>query len=396
MKAVHAVLFIILFAAAGCDGNVSTGDIVTVDVTASYPKKELVLQDLMDVEYIALESSDGFLCQGVVHAVGKEHILVTNTRSIDDGDVFIFDRNGKGLRKFNHKGKGGEEYVHISEIVRDEDLREIYLRDNQSGKVLVYDLSGIYQRSFQCEEGISYANLYDFDAESLICTGAERYYESSNPAFAPKPSNKPSFVTVSKKDGSVIKNIAIDFEQAQPTGVIQMIDNGISIWTMSIYPVIPGDKRWTLAEPSSDTIYRYLPDGAMEPWIARTPPIQSMNTKIYLFPGTQTDRYCFMKTVTKETPTQGWKGFPETQLVYDRQEKGIYECIVTNGDYSTEESVNMVQKPINHEIAFQQKIEALDLMEALEKGQLKGRLKEIAEGLTEEANPVIMLVKRRE
>jgi hypothetical protein len=134
----------------------------------------------------------------------------------------------------------------------------------------------------------------------------------------------------------------------------------------------------------------------MEPVIARTPPIQSMNTEIYLFPGAQTGRYCFMETVTKEKPTQGWTGFPETQLVYDRQDNGIYECVVTNGDYSGGEAVNMMKKPVNREIAFQQKIEALDLVEALEKGQLKGRLKEIAEGLTEEANPVIMLVKRRE
>ncbi len=34
-----------------------------------------------------------------------------------------------------------------------------------------------------------------------------------------------------------------------------------------------------------------------------------------------------------------------------------------------------------------------DLVEACEKGQLKGKLKDIAAGLDEEANPVIMLAK---
>ena len=34
---------------AGCRGGTqSTDDIITVDVTASYPKKELVLQDFVD------------------------------------------------------------------------------------------------------------------------------------------------------------------------------------------------------------------------------------------------------------------------------------------------------------------------------------------------------------
>jgi len=39
-------------------------DLITVDVNAKYPKKELILQDFMDVEYIALESSDEKLSQG--------------------------------------------------------------------------------------------------------------------------------------------------------------------------------------------------------------------------------------------------------------------------------------------------------------------------------------------
>ena len=35
-------------------------------VTKSYPEKELIIQDFMDVEYIALETTDEFLTQGVV------------------------------------------------------------------------------------------------------------------------------------------------------------------------------------------------------------------------------------------------------------------------------------------------------------------------------------------
>jgi hypothetical protein len=39
------------------------------------------------------------------------------------------------------------------------------------------------------------------------------------------------------------------------------------------------------------------------------------------------------------------------------------------------------------------KLEADELIEAYEKGQLKGKLKEIAAGLDEDSNPVIMLAK---
>jgi hypothetical protein len=47
----------------------------------------------------------------------------------------------------------------------------------------------------------------------------------------------------------------------------------------------------------------------------------------------------------------------------------------------------------NDEIAFAEKIEAFELVEAYKKGQLKGKLKEIAAALNEESNPVIMLTK---
>ena len=35
---------------------------ITVDITANYPKKEMILQDFMDVEYIPLETTDEFIC----------------------------------------------------------------------------------------------------------------------------------------------------------------------------------------------------------------------------------------------------------------------------------------------------------------------------------------------
>jgi|GEM_PF-2332486 hypothetical protein len=47
----------------------------------------------------------------------------------------------------------------------------------------------------------------------------------------------------------------------------------------------------------------------------------------------------------------------------------------------------------NSDIALWQKYEALDLVDDLEKGELKGKLKDIAATLDEESNPVIMLAK---
>ena len=108
MKQINGILVAILLVVfVGCGGNKqSNDDLIIVDVSKSYPKKELIIQDFMDVEYIALETTDEFLTQGLVLDVGKEYLLVKNRNS--DGDILIFDRKtGKGVRKINRQGQGG-------------------------------------------------------------------------------------------------------------------------------------------------------------------------------------------------------------------------------------------------------------------------------------------------
>jgi hypothetical protein len=111
MKRIVTIWIILLPEMAGCGENRQSDHesdaFITVDVRTSYPKKELILQDFMEVEYIALETSDEFLCQGRVLDMGREILLVRN--DIHDGNIFVFDRKGNGRRKINHRGEGGEE-----------------------------------------------------------------------------------------------------------------------------------------------------------------------------------------------------------------------------------------------------------------------------------------------
>lgn len=86
------------------------------------------------------------------------------------------------------------------------------------------------------------------------------------------------------------------------------------------------------------------------------------------------------------------KGFPTTQLVYDKQENAIYEYMLYNGDWE-EQIISFNSQPINQEVLTWQSMEAPDLIEANAAGKLKGKLKEITDKLDEDSNPVIMLIK---
>ena len=379
-------VMILLVVLAGCGENKqSNDDLIVVDVLKSYPKKELILQDFMDVEYIPLEISDEFVCQGWVQDISKDILIVRN--NMNDGDIFVFDRKtGKGIQKINRKGQGNEEYTGMSKIVVDEDDHEIYVNNHTARKIMVYDIEGNFQRSLKQNDDLYFFSIFNFDRENLICNNHNVI-------------DKSPFRIVSKQHGSLIKDITIPFEEKKSIYVTirDEATNMINVTSPGTYnPIIQNFGTWVLVDYSADTIYSYLPDHTMKPFILRTPSIESMDPEVFLFLNTITDRYYFMESVKIEYDFNKDDGFPATDLLYDKIEKSIFEYTVYNDDYANKKNVNMKSSSINNEIAVWQRIEAFELVEAYEKGELKdGKLKEIASKMDAEDNPVIMLIKHK-
>ena len=359
---------------AGCGGNnLSTDDIIMVDVTKHYPQKELVLQSFMDVEYVALETNDDFLNQGVVRGMGTEIIPVRNR--MEDGDLFIYERNGKALRKINRKGQGGNEYRYMNEIILEEDNNEMFIND--VGKILVYDLFGNFKRSIRhIGDNMTYT-IYNIDKQNLIYVSKDR-------------EGRQQHSVISKQDGRIVKTIEIPYKEVKSPILSKTLDGGMIAATVYIYrSIIPNQNSWILTESSSDTIYRFSTDYSMTPIMVRIPSIQSMNPEVFLFPLMFTERYYFMESWRKE-----WENNLRINLMYDRKEKSLYTVTIINDDFSTKRTVDLKFATINNEIAFWQTLEAGELVEDYRNGKLKdGKLKEIASKLDAEDNPVIMLVK---
>jgi len=376
-------------------GQNRTGNdgIITVDVRKSYTaKKELILQDFMDVEYIKLETNDEFVNQGFVRTIGNKFILVTNNTG--DGDIFVYDRTGKALRKINRRGQGGEEYTNIYTITLDEDNGEMFVSDNMTRKILVYDLYGKFKRSFKHrasnfnDGGINrtsfYTDVYNFDRDNLIC------YDAVN--------EKVAFVLISKKDGSITKEIITPFKEKKKFFITVSRDAATgneNVVTPGYYRAItPHYGAWILSEFSTDTVYTFSQDYSLRPLIVRTPKIQSMKPEIFLLPRLMTKRYYFMETVKMELLPEG--GFPRIFLMYDTQEKALSGYTLYNGDFTAKNEIYVnLASPVNHEIIAWYPLEAFKLVESYKKGELKGKLKDIAAKLDEEDNRVIMLIKQK-
>ncbi|WP_129732042.1 6-bladed beta-propeller [Parabacteroides goldsteinii] len=387
MRSVDSILFFVLLLMAGCgESKQSTDDCITVDVTANYPQKKLILQDFMDVEYIPLETNDEFLCQGNIQAVGKDVIVATNRIGGRDGNIFIFDRKGKALKKINHKGQGGEEYTSFVQIILDEDNAEMFVNDMYAKKILVYDLKGNFKRKISLKGDFLFGEIYNFDQNNFIC------HDVLNENNFTESYTGQSFMFISKQDGVITQELQIPFKEKKTIVVRTPRDKDGNFFVYmppSVYPIIPYFDNYILTELSADTLYKYSANHTMKPFIVRTPSVQSMNPEKFLLLSLLTDRYYFMEVVEKVLP------FSSTDIVYDKQENTLFRYKVYNSDYTYDKEAFLKSEPLNGEIPSCQYLEAWELIKDYKGGRLKGKLKDIASKLGEEDNPVIMLIKHK-
>ena len=401
-NAISAIILLVVMAGCGGGGKQPTDDIITVDVRKSYPKKELILQDCFDVEYIQLETTDEFLVRANNLVIGQEIIIDFDTRS---RDITVFDRNGNGLRKINRRGQGPGEHISVFGMALDQDADEMFVLDVQGKKVFVYDLFGTFKRILDYGEkaaplmGLrdnSFRRIYNFDQNNLICYhGDPVLWEDEG---------KYTFWLMSKQDGSVTA-IQIPYQEKKMVSILTVNASGSSRIAepsnhYNHFTVFNGN-GWLLTEPSSDTVYLFQPDYRMVPFIARTPSIQSMEPEVFLFPNAVSGSYVFMQTVKRVYDFTANTGFPRTDLMYDSRENALFEYVMYNDDYAVRKPLNLYQQldeftiVNSDEIAFLQRLQAFDLVEAYGKGELKGRLKEIAAELDPEDNAIIMVAKHK-
>ncbi|WP_439809363.1 6-bladed beta-propeller [Parabacteroides distasonis] len=387
------IIFIIIF--TGCKNKTSeSNNYIFIDVMKEYPQKELALQDIFDIEYIQLETTDEFMTTGNVRAIG-EKLIITKNNGRTDGNIFLFDRTtGKGIRKINRIGQGSEEYTNILEIVLDEERQEIFINNHYSGKIIVYDLEGNFKRSFKQRENYFYDEIGIFDKDRLIC-------HDGYLSFDKEETKRNFFMLVSKQDGS-IEELAIPYDQLKTELIIKQVDGKPRDWSVRNRQLIPHKDGWLLTDLSADTIYRSSPDMKLKPFIVRIPSVQSMDPEIFLFPNVLTDRYCFMQTVKKDFDFKTNTDLERTDLMYDKETNKIHEITLYNSDYLEKVSVKIMFEIstlsfFNNEGAvFSKSLPAHELVDAYKEGKLRGPLKKIASHLDEEDNPVIMIAKYKQ
>lgn len=376
--------FCLYMAMIGCVEKQDKQDVISVDIKSDYPERLLTLQDIAEVEYVALETTDEFVTHGAVQAVGKEILLVKNWGN--NGDFFLFDRKtGKGIRKINRLGQGAEEYTQLTALLLDERNQEIFVKDNPAKRILVYDYQGNFKRKFDFHDEGYYIEMFDYDPDHLLC------YNGYLPDIE---SDLSAYLLISKRDGKVDRTIKLPYQQLETP----VITEGEAVVTPGFCLAAPLEKDWVLMRASSDTLYHYSDAEGLRPLLIRTPSIHGMDTQVFLFPYLFTPRYYFLQLMEKSMDFKTFKGFPTTDLVYDTQEKAFYTYKMYNQDFTDDRSFSLSLHPntaSDSDVWAFKALQADDLVNTLHDGKLQGPLKEIVSTLDEESNPVILLIKRK-
>ena len=363
-----------------------------VDVTATYPAKTIVLQDIADVKYIRLETLPKFMIDNTdVRYMDDEIVIFTNRQE----DIMIFDsRTGKGVSSFNRKGRGSGEYVYVGPMTVDRERGEIFVRDANNLPVYVYDMHGKHIRTLDFKKNLDKMDFFhDWNDGHLF------YYNSYSPQ---RPDEMP-YRLVSKTD-TVMTDLPLRLEGRDHMYVRHDFSNGSymasSMDDVSLAKISDG---YMISEPGLDTIFSWDRNtGALTPVMVRVPSFHSMEYPIGLFYMGESSGYMFLQTIERKMEFDGTfedimngtqpRSFKKVNLVYDKNDGLFYEGKLVNGDFTDEREFSLSN---NFGISAGWKTTVLqpyELLELQEAGKLRGKLAEVALTLKEDNNPVLMIV----
>jgi hypothetical protein len=395
MKHLTPLILLCTLIISGCGGvQKNSGPLPVIDLTAQYPKKDVVLQEIADVEYISLNGKDTPLMGTVIVALLSDDCYIL--KDYQTHDVFVLEKNGTVRCHFNMRGNSGKEYTRISQIAYDAKKREIYILDAFGPNcILVYSETGTFLRSFP-EYSRRYLNeIYDYDDNTLLA-----YFKPTRPK--PDSINHTSpYVFLSKKDGAIVERMNLRLPKRLSHQLSIPLDDGqvgsISITTMDDRKY--GDE-FVIADISADTLYTFSKKGGLTPVLARSPSVHAQDPFVAWSVGVKTDRfitisafeYDFEKLKQQMLKNQPMGGLKSTEYLYYINSQEIVIPKFTNADWTSVSkagyAMNMGAKNMGARI-----FQAEQLVEALEKGELSGKLKEVAQTLTYDDNPVLMVVR---
>ncbi|MEG0454545.1 MAG: 6-bladed beta-propeller [Bacteroides sp.] len=309
-----------------------------LDLQKEYPKKDIILQDLAEVEYVPLETNDSALLGNFpILLIGDT--LITNDKS---ANILFFNKEGKFLRSFNRKGASGEEYTtEYLDVICDAIAGEIFILDRFAYRIQVYDSKGGYKRTLKLPfEKIQFASvIFEYDKDFLF---AENVSGTDQRDKAPQKNKRP-YYKISKKDGKLISLPFTSKERIRDCVNFNVGDNYIGA-TFHIPPVARLGSDILIADYSWDTVYTYRNDH-LTPIAVRQNYVSESNFPIIATIDMMSDRYLLWYALEKNVDRETLAAPDGIKYLSDRFTGESFQVKITNSDgVSDEDSRKMSRR----------------------------------------------------
>ena len=397
--------FIILVAMAftfvGCSTKTektdNTDGIFSIDLSISYPHKEIHLQSIAEIEYVALETTDDILLDETfrLSSISDNYIVGWQNKT---NEVFIFNRNGKTVTKINKFGQGGAEYSSIEGILFDEKNEEIFVVErSEVGRIQVYTLNREYKRTLNYSKDFSDLRLYNFDDETLlIYVDDERssmiklFTSQGGQTSVRFVDPERPYMLMSKKDGTIISELNIVIPERYTLSFVG--EGALRLYRLP-YNRYHG-QDFVIADMSSDTIYKLSKNRELEPLFIRKPSVISSSPLIVWSSMFMTDKFSVLHRATKnESSRDAATVVSLDTLMHNLSTGEINKVTFVNEDFPSARWAPSIgiQLPQNNVVAGL--LQMPRLFNAYEQKQLKGDLEQLVATLDEEDNQIVMIVK---
>ena len=140
------------FLMTSCHQQTATSDFETIKFTFEENPQTLDFRTLIDTIYepIVLETTDDCLIGSEISkiAYSNDTIIIADAQT---NSIFIFDGNGKFIKKIHRVGRGPEEYLELTDVFVCD--HHILVLDYEQSKVCCYNFKGKCLYHFDCKDG---------------------------------------------------------------------------------------------------------------------------------------------------------------------------------------------------------------------------------------------------
>ncbi|MDD3038453.1 6-bladed beta-propeller [Bacteroides sp.] len=365
--------------------------LVGIDITKN-PKKAIDIADIANIEYIPLETNDSTLVRFSPDAVSKKDIIYHNP----DGQILIFNRQGKRLYSFNHSGGGPEEYNSIYNVILDEDKEELYIGSLEiNTQINVYSINGKFKRRLILPKKIISGYMINYDKDHLFFNNY--YFMDISEEISGRELSKEDvairdnpYFFISKQTRELIPlDYYIPNRMGNRTHLTQNAKSLSSI-SMNILPLAQNTLDILISDFADDTLYS-LKNKKLLPIMIKKPSAHKMTPPMLVGVSFFTNRYVFIDAVEKKAEGK----LNQNSMVYDKKVNDFYQLNLLNKDDSNKRYINLIGVGSLHNTSYCLMYPDY-LLQAYSTNKLKGELKEIASKLIEDDNPVLMLIKFKE